>query len=541
MDNHLLYKKKVVRNMNKVKSKDGVSIAFIFDSGKIEDCFYGNTVFKCIFSGKEVMNNPQKIVVSLGDIIDYHVFEDITPYLVRNDLCTIKRSQEQYKDNLFVFFLEDIDADIAKSIDMRLHKESDAYIGMTSIDVASTDVRKQFWKALVRCFSVEYDSITAFGRVEEPFQYYEAASTLGFRISYDNFPYGINSYDDMLFSTRQSTIIHSVSQLQFVEGKSDSDRGILEMNFSLVKEVEIAGVQIWKAIEDINRVTVTKDDDAYSFVITDYLFTSLYQAAQGMERLLKVMIELYAYDVTDEKEQAKINDLLYSHNHLAMSDFLLKKDDLKLKTNGRKLLNALATFYSKARYHRYSYSNDNTLELKILRDFGSDVAKENFDDAVKHLYGKAIGQTSHIFYKHIIKLSHKLNIFTYEINSRSVASFALNSYYGDDLYDLLKRIELSKKELLWYLIQKGRELPAAKFSNELPVLPFEQCDIPEFLNDLIVDEYSSSMLYDFVSDAYDELVDEDKAKWKNRIEAIDALVGNTDVFIEEFDDLCDDD
>ena len=214
---------------------------------------------------------------------------------------------------------------------------------------------------------------------------------------------------------------------------------------------------------------------------------------------------------------------------------------MKLKPNGRKLLNALTTFYSKARYHRYSYSNDNKLELKILRDFGSDVAKENFNDAVKHLYGKAIGQTSHIFYKHIIKLSHKLNIFAYEINSRSVASFALNSYYGDDLYDLLKRIELSKKELLWYLIQKGSELPTAKFSNELPVLSFEQCDVPEFLNDLIINEYSSSMLYDFVSDAYDELVEEDKAKWKERIKASDVLIGNTDVYFEEFDDLCDND
>lgn len=53
-------------------------------------------------------------------------------------------------------------------------------------------------------------------------------------------------------------MIHSVSQLRLVKGKSDSDRGIREMNFSLVKEVEIAGVQIWKAIEDINRVTVQK-------------------------------------------------------------------------------------------------------------------------------------------------------------------------------------------------------------------------------------------------------------------------------------------
>lgn len=175
-----------------------------------------------------------------------------------------------------------------------------------------------------------------------------------------------------------------------------------------------------------------------------------------------------------------------------------------------------------------------------MRDFGSDISKENFDDAVKHLYGKAVGQTSHIFYKHIIKLSHKLNIFAYELNSRSVASFALNSYYGDDLYDLLKRIEQSKKELLWYLIQEGSKLPAAKFSNELSALLFEQCDIPEFLNELITDKNSNSMLYDFVSDAYDELVEEDKVKWKERVEAIDALVGNTNVYFEEFDDLYDD-
>lgn len=528
--------------MNKANTKDGVIIAFLFDSGKIEDCFYGNTVFQYIFSGKEVMNNPRKIIVSLGDIMDYHVFEDITPYLIRNDLCTIKRSQEQYMDNLFVFLLEDIDIDIAKSIDMRLYKESGAYIGVTSIDAASTDARKQFWKALIRCFSVEYDSITAFGLAEEKsFQYCEAAAALGFRVGYDNFPYGIDGYGDTLFSTRQSTMIHSVSQLQYVEGNNDSDRGIREMNFSLVKEVEIAGVQIWKAIEDINRVTVTKEDDMYSFIITDYLFTSFYQAAQGMERLLKVIIELYAYDVTDEKERAKIDELLYSHNHSAMSDFLLEKDNLKLKPTGRKLLKALTAFYLKARYHRYSYSNDDKLELKILRDFGSDISEENFDDAVKHLYGKALGQTSHIFYEHIRELSYKLNIFAYELNSGSVAEFALNSYYGDDLYDLLKRIELSKKELLWYLIRKGAELPAAKFSNELSALPFEQCDIPGFLNELITDKNSSSMLYDFVSDAYDQLVEEDKAKWKNRIEAIDALVGNTDVYFGEFDDLYDDD
>lgn len=529
--NILSLQEETMENINELNIKNGVIIAFIFDSGMIEDCFYGNVVFKNLFKGKEVMNNSRKIIVSLGDITDYNVYNDITPYLIRDELCTIKRNEEGYKDNLFVFILEDIDVAIARSIDVRLHKEFSAYIGMTSIDIKSTDMRKQFWKSLIRCFNVEYDTITSFSiDEEEPFNYYEVASELGFRVSYDNFPFGIDGYNDSLFSTRQSTIIHSISQLHVVEGQSDSDRGILEMNFSLVKEVELAGVQIWKAIEDIDRVIISKENNKYESIVTDYLFTSLYQASQGIERLLKVIIELYAYDKTDNKETKKISNLLFSHNHLAMVDFLSEKCGLKIKPYCKKLLTALMTFYSKARYSRYSYSNNDMLELKILRDFGTDVSSDNFNDTVKHLYGKALGQASHTFYNFIIELSHKLNIFVYELNYDSVANFSLNSYYGDDLYKLLKQIKQSKKELIWYLIKEGSKLPAVEYSKNLPALPFEQCDLPELLDDLISNKSSCGMLYDFVSNAYDELVDEDKTEWKNRIEAIDMLVRNDVLF-----------
>ena len=125
------------------------------------------------------------------------------------------------------------------------------------------------------------------------------------------------------------------------------------------------------------------------------------------------------------------------------------------------------------------------------------------------------------------------------MNSDSTAQLSLNSYYGDDLYDLLKRIQQSKKELICYLMQEGRKLPTAEFAGDLPALPFESCDIPELLNDLITNRHSCTRLYEFVSDAYDELVEEDKAAWKSRIEAIDLLVGNTNVYFERFDDTYD--
>lgn len=158
---------RTVKTMNDTDMKSGEIIAFVFDSGKIEDCFYGNVVFTCMFSGKEVVKNPRKIVVSHGDIADFRIFDDITPYLIRNELCTIKRSRESFKDNLFVMLLEDIDADIARSIDTRLQEELAAYVGMTPIDPESTDERKQSWKSLIRCFSIEHNSVTAFGMAKE--------------------------------------------------------------------------------------------------------------------------------------------------------------------------------------------------------------------------------------------------------------------------------------------------------------------------------------------------------------------------------------
>lgn len=126
-----------------------------------------------------------------------------------------------------------------------------------------------------------------------------------------------------MFSTRQSSFIQSIEQLEFVDGKSDMDRGILEMNFALVQEVNIAGVQIWKAIEDIERPYITKTGNGYS--ATEYIFTSMYQAAQGIERLLKIIIELILYRKDDSNNQ-NVRELLLGHNHPAMFKYISENE-----------------------------------------------------------------------------------------------------------------------------------------------------------------------------------------------------------------------
>lgn len=278
-------------------------ITLLFDSGKIDDCCYGNVVFENIVKGKEITYNSHKIILSMGDVLNNSIYDDITPFIIRDELCTITRSNQRYSNTLFAILLEDVEEQIAINIDTRLKSEFPAYIGMTSINIKSSDMRKQFWKSLIRTLSIESETITYFGLEEEGvFFDYQTIQDMGFRINFDGFPDEYYCYNkDNLFSTRQSTFIQTLAQLELLDGRSDSDRGIVEMNYSLVKEVEISGVQLWKAIEDISHAYIPKEQN--ECMVIDYIFTSLYQASQGLERLLKIIIELLMYNNTDEIEK----------------------------------------------------------------------------------------------------------------------------------------------------------------------------------------------------------------------------------------------
>lgn len=499
-------------------------VAFIFDTEKIDECFYGNVVVKNIIEGKEIVENSHKIVFSMGDILEKSIYEDISPLVIKDNLCTINGKEKIYRSTLFAVTLEDVEEKVAIAIDKRLKENFSAYIGMTSINVESRDERKQFWKWLIRKFSIEERTITIFGLKEEGFEFYQIAEELDFCINYDGFPDEFECENKTnLFSTRQSSFIQNIKQLKFSDGKNDADRGILEMNYSLVREVELAGVQIWKAIEDINFVYIPKEKEEY--VVIDYLFTSLYEAAQGIERLLKIIVELIAYENQDDVEKERINNLLYGHNHPALFEYVSQKENVSLNSNGKKLLNTLASFYSNARYNRFSFSRNSILELELFRDFGSNI-KDYSDEKIKHLYGKTLGQIAQTFYELINQLSGRLHIFVYELNSKSVANFSLTGYWGSDLYEILKQIEQSKKELIWYIMKNGNNPATTQIGNEISPLAFEACDAVHYLHTLITNEDSCYELYNFVSESYDELIKRGKKEWEERIDSVDALVGN---------------
>ena len=484
-------------------------VTFLFNIKKIKDSFYRNVAFENIIKGKELLNNENKVIISDGDIFDREFYNDVSPFIIRDKLCTINKNDISYKNenDIYAILIEDITINNAKKIDERMKKEFSAYLGMTSVNVNSTDKRKQFWKKLVRYCSLEENVITYFGSEEMGFDTI-IAEKFNLKINYDNFER--ESDNKILFSTRQSSFITKAEQLEIKEGKNDSDRGLLEMNFSLVKEVEIAGVLIWKSIEDINKVELFKRED---YVIVDYLFTSLYQASQGIERLFKILIQLIEYDMNlDDKK--RIEDLLLSHNHIGMYQFISEYQKLNFNENENKFIKLISDFYNKIRYHRFRYSENNIPELKLLQDFGNNITDENFNEKIKHKYGKTLGKISFLLYKYISEVSGKLNIFLTELNSSSVARLVFwNDIKNYDLYEVLKKIEISKKELIWYLL--NMKIPKNK---DIEVLPFDPYDIEDYIKELIFNKITYESVYEFVSEIYDEKFEEDKEKWKKRLE-----------------------
>lgn len=74
-------------------------LAFLFDSGRIESSTYGEKVFEYIIKGKEVVNNTSKVVVSVGDILEREIYNDITPFIIKDELCTIGKANDKHEDS----------------------------------------------------------------------------------------------------------------------------------------------------------------------------------------------------------------------------------------------------------------------------------------------------------------------------------------------------------------------------------------------------------------------------------------------------------
>ncbi|MDX9743781.1 MAG: hypothetical protein RBT59_08200 [Arcobacteraceae bacterium] len=528
--------------VNNIEENRKLMIALFFDSGLIKESFYGGVVFEAIFKGKEINKNSARIIVSSGDIFG-DSYQDISPYLVKNELCSVdlktRSNYTNFTDWPYCWVLEDIDLNVATLIDKRLKRElTNIYKGMTTIDVLSLDVNKQFWKLLPRNFSIENNVITVFNLEEYGFAYYEKSNNLGLEVRFETEEEFYQYEIDEIMSTRTSSFVSKWEQLDINKKKmrNDIDRGIHEMVFSLVKEVSIAGDFIWKSIEDIDKIFIPMIKGIP--YVTDHIFTSLYEASQGIERLQKVIVELIIYrDKLGSNDYKTLEKLLMSHNHMSLNGWIVRNEKLKPTSKKcNKLLKMLYDFYNEARYMRFGKNSDKKFEATLITKFGIDCNESNLNDEIKHLFGQAMGELTRTYYDLIHKVSTEIGAFTYEVSSETPAYIVFRNHPKDDLYETFQKIKQAKKEVIWWIAKNPDHITREDVFGEIDYLDFDPAMINSYLDEMFTNRKGSSELFDYVEEVYDERINENKEDAVNRIKIIDIAVANLNY---SFDDESD--
>ena len=498
------------------------TFAFIFDSGKLGSFFYGEVVFEQMIKGGELSKNPDVITVSLGDIFTYQRYIDIEPYIFKDEYCTLDFDDllgaNAFKDLPFCWVVENLSSDIACAIDKRLKIDVKGYVGSSRVDKSSFLERKQLWKHTVKRFSLSGSTITSFQhpQFEGEFTHSEIAAKYGYTITYEP------QFEDELDVEEGNVSMQDKSK----EQNKDVDRDLLMLNFSIRQELQISGALLWKAINALSKISFNVDGEANEHLV-EYPFFTLYFASQGIERIQKAIIELICKkNHIPEKEKDSVYDLLMSHSHDRLNNWIEEKADIKLNTNCRKLIDILTRFYNTVRYARYadkSYRRSTTPEYDLLLELKSSNSSDLNND-IKNNFGNYLGKLANMYFIVYDKLCTDLNIYAYELEYDSAACIVYGySEKPKNLYrEFLKR-QNAKKEILYWVMKKASEYPKYSIAKE-EALDFDAASVEHYLWELIFNSEDGQDCYDEVDCLYDELCSVDKDKWKNRLELMDYLI-----------------
>ena len=501
-------------------SNNQSTFAFIFDSGRIENAFYGEVIFEYMIKGGELSKNIEEVMIFLGDVLTDQGNIDIEPYVIKDEYCTLDFNK-MFQDNPFCWVVENLSSEIACTIDKRLKENLTGYIGTYRVDKTNTSKRKQFWKYTIKKFALHGNVITVFQDVqnEGKFVHSQIATQLGYTIQYEAY------YED-----NTGIIEKNTNMSQKDNGKTiDIDRDLLTLNFSIREEFQISGALLWKSINALNKIDFSENGGRCIHLI-EYPFFTLYFASQGIERMQKIIVELVCKkNHIREMEKEKVYELLMSHAHNKLNNWIEVKEDIKLNKNCRKLIDILTRFYNTVRYARYSdesYMKSNSPEYDLLLELKSSNSLDlNWD--IKNRFGNYLGKIANIYYVVYKELCLHLNIYAYELDYDSSACFVFG--YRDNPKNLYKEFinrQNAKKEIFYWLMKNASEYPKYSIAKER-ALDFDAESVEHYLWEIIFNSEDGQEYYDEVEYFYDELCATDKDEWKNRIQLIDYIFDNS--------------
>ena len=255
---------------------------------------------------------------------------------------------------------------------------------------------------------------------------------------------------------------------------------------------------------------------------------TLYFASQGIERIQKSLIELICKNKhIKENEKNKVYELLMSHSHNGLNDWIESELSFKFNPSEKKFLNILSEFYNTKRYSRYSdetYLESTTPEIDLLGKLVD--GKVEKSEEIKNNFGKCLGKLSINYYKELRNICAELNIYVYEMDYDSAANMVfLNS--ENNLFKYYKIIQKYKKEVLYWVLKSGEKYPKYKYCRKVDPLEFDPQMISQYLKEIV--QYPDDK-YSYFGEAdvcYDELYESNKEEWKERLELIDWLLNDS--------------
>ena len=299
-------------------------------------------------------------------------------------------------------------------------------------------------------------------------------------------------------------------------------------NFSLNKEISVAGKFIYDGMKDLNEMSGLRD--------TENLFGFLYKTSVGIERLQKVAYILLKNP--DDSEYKQVEEEIITHSHGELQNKIKKLSGKDLPSNQNDFLKMLSKFYKTYRYNNFTLDNDLEGEGQMLAEFlnknlGKDFSVNSYlnpeiDEQSKRFLGKIIKKISKTYYDIIVEQSDKLGLYTYETApySKSEAVFGVQEKEG--LQRQMDKEQLAAKELILFLMNTKESSKQTEFMKTIPPLDMDIALAQEYLGDIVKGKIPQGLV-DEVETIY---MDMDKKELKERREKL-SLIGNPNCYFDD--------
>ena len=299
-------------------------------------------------------------------------------------------------------------------------------------------------------------------------------------------------------------------------------------NFNMGYELGISGEFIYDGIAALNEMICIEE--------SSLLFSFLYHASVGIERLQKIIIVFF--EDINFNEYEEFEKSLITHSHQDLHSRIKRNAQIKFNNRENDFLMLVTNFYKSARYNRFNINTGECKEVNLFIEFVKkhlkpDEIEYNFisekvivNENVKNMIGRTLGSIANKYYLLLREGADKNGTYTYELPADSKAEkIFLGNYRNKSLQEMKITESIAVKELIACIHNTEETCAFLRFLDEIEPLDIDVNLINEYLSALSMGNIPQTLI-DEVETLYEEIEHP-----KKRIELI-SLIGDTCVAFE---------